>query len=157
MKLRAALLAGATLALMAAQPALAQTNGWYAGLAGGANWVDDTKVRNAPNGTASVEHDTGWAGAGKVGYGFGDVRVEGELSYRQNDGKGASNIEISSWSTMANVLYDFNGMGNFVPYVGFGVGLTNISGEGRVGAVTFDDSAWAPAVQGIVGANYALN
>ncbi|MBP7065673.1 OmpA family protein, partial [Ferrovibrio sp.] len=47
--------------------------------------------------------------------------------------------------------------GNFVPCVGFGVGLTNISGEGRVGAVTFDDSAWAPAVQGIVGANYALN
>ncbi len=156
MQIRVALLAGAALAVLAAHPVAAQTNGWYLGLGGGANWVNDTKVGNAPGGPASVEHDMGWAGLGKVGYGFGDVRLEGELSYRQNDGKGANNIDLTSWSTLANVLYDFNGMGKFVPYVGVGVGLSAVNAEGRVSTVNFDDSAVVPAMQGIIGANYAL-
>ncbi|WP_430397783.1 OmpA family protein [Ferrovibrio sp.] len=157
MNARMALLAGAALAVMAMQPAVAQTNGWYTGLAGGAAWTDDTKVRNAPGGPAAVEHDPGFAVLGKLGYGFGEVRVEGELGYRQNDGKGANNVDLNTWSMFGNVLYDFAGMGSFVPYVGFGVGMQNIGAEGTVSGARFDDSAWAPAVQGIIGANYALS
>uniref|UniRef100_UPI0035B05FDF outer membrane protein n=1 Tax=Ferrovibrio sp. TaxID=1917215 RepID=UPI0035B05FDF len=156
MKMRVALFAGAALLALATQPVAAQTNGWYAGLAGGANWAADGDVSGVP-GISSYETDMGWAGLGKVGYGFGDVRIEGELSYRQNDLSGANTSgEQKTWATMANLLYDFNGFGRFVPYVGFGVGLANYAIDGRIGTSNFDDSAWVPAVQGIVGANFVL-
>ena len=156
MTMRVALFAGAALLALAAQPAAAQTNGWYAGLAGGANWVADGDV-NGVAATSGFDVDTGWAALGKVGYGFGDVRVEGELSHRQNDiGGTASSGDLKSWGAMANVLYDFAGMGRFVPYVGFGVGAMNFAADGRFGNVNVDDNAWVPAVQGILGANFEI-
>lgn len=156
MAFRKVLFAAVSGLLLAAQPVLAQTNGWYVGLAGGANWLGDTSVTNGA--VSSYDHDAGWAALGKIGYGFSSIRVEGEVGYRTNDASGTNvSGDTTNWTAMANLLYDFTGMGKFVPYVGVGAGMARYAAEGRVGARTFDDSDTVLAVQGILGANYELS
>lgn len=161
MSFRNALIAGTAGLLLLAQPVTAQTNGWYTGLAGGVNWLAETDVTGSA--VRSIDEDMGWAGLGKIGYGFGNIRLEGELGYRQND-NGGTNVagtsasgDVTNWSAMANLLYDFTGMGKFVPYVGVGVGASRIKADGRFGGTTFNDSDTVANVQGIIGANYEIN
>lgn len=154
MTIRSALIAGAALAVLAATPALAQTNGWYTGLAGGANWLADSDVRGGT--VSSVDHDMGYAVLGNVGYGWGDFRVEGELGYRDNAGDGTNSVDANTWSLMGNAIYDIATGTKLTPYIGFGVGLANVGLDGRAGAATVDSSEWVPAIQGILGLSYAL-
>jgi OOP family OmpA-OmpF porin len=164
MKLRFALLAGAALLALSSAPAMAQGNGFYTGLAGGANWLNESTVSGA--GTSNdVDFDLGYGLLGKVGYGFMDnFRTELELGYRANDvdstsapGVNASG-DVSAWTAFANVFYDFMPKEKFNPFVGVGLGAARVSVDNARANATriIDDSDTVAAYQGIVGASYAL-
>jgi outer membrane protein OmpA-like peptidoglycan-associated protein len=131
-----------------AQAQEAQTPGVYLGIEGGLNWMFNTKIFNVNTSTSTP----GWAAGGKVGYDFLGPRVEIEGMYREtpvrtNFAGTAINGNIGQASVMANVLYDFNAWGAFVPYIGAGAG------------VAFIDSYWPIqntqfAYQGILGVGY---
>src|SRR5437868_11473344 len=93
MKLKAILL-GSVLAAasVATADAAANNRGWYVGVEGGANWMQNVDDHfDAPGGafdtTLNVDFDTGWAAIATVGYAFWESnwRVEVEAGYRQTD------------------------------------------------------------------------
>ncbi len=139
-------------AAMVALPAMAQAQdvqspGVYFGVEGGLNWMFNTTILNQ-----QVSPPTGWALGGKVGYDFIGPRVEVEGLYRQNNnsnnfGNRAITGQISQVTAMANLLYDFNAFGAFVPYIGAGAGVGFIDSDFNLGSTVF-------AYQGILGVGY---
>lgn len=152
--------------------ALAETNGWYVGAEGGANFVPEETFK-AGDGTNSWKesHDTGYGLLGQAGYGFGPLRAEGELGWRSNgvskatqNGLVTGNGDLDVISLMANVYYDVNTGTAFTPYVGVGIGGANLrahhirgtAANGASGTLTKDDD-YVFAYQGILGGSYAIN
>jgi outer membrane protein OmpA-like peptidoglycan-associated protein len=169
-----------------ASAALAQssTTGWYTGLKGGANLLQDATTTGT-NGSAlsiSNSYDTGYGLVGFGGYDFGALRAEFEMGYRRNsvdkltvrnDGgipavAGAAaqtgttpsgSGSASAFSTMGNVFYDIDMGSTFEPYLGLGLGVaqvtfSNIAGNG----VRYtDDSSWRLAYQAMAGVAYWLS
>jgi outer membrane protein OmpA-like peptidoglycan-associated protein len=139
-------------AAVIALPAIAeaqdvQSPGVYIGVEGGLNWMFNTTILGQ-----NVSPQTGWALGGKIGYDFLGPRVEVEGLYRQNVnsnnfGNRAITGQISQVTAMANLLYDFNAFGNFVPYIGAGAGVGFVDSDTNLGSVTF-------AYQGILGVGY---
>ena len=139
-------------AAVIALPAIAeaqdvQAPGVYIGVEGGLNWMFNTTILGQ-----NVSPQTGWALGGKIGYDFLGPRVEVEGLYRQNVnrnnfGNRAITGQISQVTAMANLLYDFNAFGNFVPYIGAGAGVGFVDSDTNLGSVTF-------AFQGILGVGY---
>lgn len=155
---------------MAAGSAQAST-GWYVGLSGGANWLEDSRVdrvtpAGAIVGSVLSDVDTGWAVTGQVGYKWAsNWRVEFELGYRDNDGSFdtlagvpivPSSLEITEFTQMVNVLYDFPITDKFSLSLGAGIGgdLVDVSASGFAGAISDDD--YVLAGQLIAQVNYAL-
>jgi hypothetical protein len=62
---------------------MAQTDGWYVGAEGGVNLSPKIKFDALANSWRQTQ-DPGYALAGQVGYGFGQIRLEGELTWRQD-------------------------------------------------------------------------
>ena len=139
-------------AAVIALPAIAeaqdvQSPGVYFGVEGGLNWMFNTTILGQ-----NVSPQTGWALGGKFGYDFLGPRIEVEGLYRQNVnsnnfGNRAITGQISQVTAMANLLYDFNAFGAFVPYIGAGVGAGFIDSDFNISSVTF-------AYQGIIGVGY---
>jgi OOP family OmpA-OmpF porin len=139
-------------AAVIALPAIAeaqdvQAPGVYIGVEGGLNWMFNTTVLGQ-----NVAPLTGWALGGKIGYDFLGPRVEVEGLYRQNVnfnnfGNRAITGQISQVTAMANLLYDFNAFGNFVPYIGAGAGVGFVDSDQNLGSTVF-------AFQGILGVGY---
>jgi outer membrane protein OmpA-like peptidoglycan-associated protein len=142
--------------------AVAQTNGWYAGAETGLNVVTDTKLKSV-DGKRKDTNDLGYGIVAEGGYGFGAVRVGGELGWRSNGtdklagttGRGG----IDALSAMANVYYDFNTGTAWTPYLGVGAGGADLEANKiRNSTATYakkDDFVFA--YQGIAGVSYALN
>ena len=120
-------------------------------------------------GTGSAEMDDGWAVLATVGYGFKDSnwRMEGELGYRVNEGKGiadfgqsstfntSGDVELTEWSLMFNALYDFNlNSDRWGLSVGAGAGIDNPRFKSIDGT---DSNDKVFAYQGIVGLTYRVN
>jgi len=147
--------------------ASAQTDGWYAGAEAGVNFVPKAKFGLADGNGWSQKQDPGYALGGEVGYAFGPVRVEGELSWRQNDlskignslGTYSADGNINAVAVMANVYYDFFTGTKFTPYLGVGAGGININDNNiRAGGIDVtNDSDLKPGYQGIAGVSYAVN
>jgi len=139
-------------AAVIALPAIAeaqdvQSPGVYFGVEGGLNWMFNTTILGQ-----NASPQTGWALGGKFGYDFLGPRIEVEGLYRQNVnsnnfGNRAITGQISQVTAMANLLYDFNAFGAFVPYIGAGVGAGFIDSDFNISSVTF-------AYQGIIGVGY---
>jgi OmpA-OmpF porin, OOP family len=139
-------------AAVIALPAIAeaqdvQTPGVYFGVEGGLNWMFNTTILGQ-----NVQPSTGWAAGGKLGYDFLGPRIEVEGLYRQNNngnffGNRAITGQISQVTAMANLLYDFNAFGAFVPYIGAGAGVGFVDSDFNLGSTVF-------AFQGIVGVGY---
>ena len=139
-------------AAVIALPAIAeaqdvQTPGVYFGVEGGLNWMFNTTILGQ-----NVSPATGWAAGGKFGYDFIGPRIEVEGLYRQNNngnffGNRAITGQISQVTAMANLLYDFNAFGAFVPYIGAGAGVGFIDSDFNLGSTVF-------AYQGILGVGY---
>ncbi|MFO1155246.1 MAG: P44/Msp2 family outer membrane protein, partial [Rhodospirillales bacterium] len=134
------LAAAAVIALPAiAEAQTAPSPGVYLGVEGGLNWLFNTTVAGV-----NVTPQTGWALGGKIGYDFIGPRIEVEGLYRQNYFNRqpvvlapALNGQVSQVSAMANVLYDFNATGTFVPYVGAGLGVAFVDAYYSLSSVQF--------------------
>ncbi len=138
--------------------------GFYAGGLVGMSIYSDADVSYA-GGNAEFQSDIG-VGFGLVGgYDFGNnIRAEGEISYRYNgadkwvDGGGTTVLDgyASSFAFMANAFYDFN-LGQFVPYVGGGLGFAIVGADIDQGATNYlDDSDVAFAWQVAAGVGYKI-
>jgi opacity protein-like surface antigen len=133
------------LGLLSAQPTLAQSasplTGFYVGLAGGAAFFSDQDVDvdvGDLNDVADVEitHDTGYRFGGFIGYQVDtNIRVQADLSYIYADAENTFTIgtteivtdqELSILSGTAGVYFDLWPVSVFVPYVGAGIGLSQI-------------------------------
>ena len=115
------LLSTAALAALAAGIATnaSATEGWYGRVDVGMSFdaVADDGVEN--------ELEDAIIYSGGVGYAFpGGFRLEGELSYHDNEFDPASQ-EINATAAMINGYYDFNRGGRFEPYLGAGVGYAD--------------------------------
>ena len=131
-------------AIAEAQDMMAPQSGVYFGVEGGLNWLFNTTILGQ-----NVSPQTGWAVGGKIGYDFIGPRVEVEGLYRQNItgnffGNRAITGQVSQVSAMANLLYDFNALGSFVPYIGAGAGVGFVDSDYNLGSTVF-------AFQGILG------
>jgi OOP family OmpA-OmpF porin len=181
MKLKAILL-GSVLAAasVATADAAANNRGWYVGVEGGANWMQDVDDHFAFAGggtitTLNVDFDTGWAAIATVGYAFWESnwRVELEAGYRQTDiNKGVfehnppgpahtgdtafTGDHIGEASIMANALYDIHLTDRLTFSIGAGAGAANVRVEMKNAPFPVDDSDWAFAWQGLAGLSYAL-
>jgi outer membrane protein OmpA-like peptidoglycan-associated protein len=169
------LLLGAAASLALGSTNIALADGWYIGLEGGANWIDDwdhTYFTTNGAGTvtdsslATAGFDTGWAVLATVGYGFGGGwRVEVEGGYRDNDADSfaisgvpvtATSVDLAEATMMLNVLYDIPLTGNVSLSLGAGAGADYGMLDLRGVSGNFDDDRWSFAYQGIAGLNYAL-
>ena len=156
-------------------PAPAYTGGWYFSAFGGANWLNDTSFNvGFPLVNA---YDTGYLVGGAIGYDMGPamgplgVRVEAELSYRDNDVKSHTNADTgatlvnpvgstSALAGMGNVLFDFNMGSAFTIYGGGGLGVANVEfdGHGTAGNLPImDDGDTVFAWQAIAGIGYEIS
>jgi hypothetical protein len=108
--------------------------GVYVGGSFGANFLDQERLRNVgPN--DQLNFQTGYAGLGSVGYGFGNgVRLEVEGSYRFNHigHGGASSLggNETKYGAMGNVLFDMDiGSPYVFPYLGAGAGYQQVESQ----------------------------
>ncbi len=144
-----------------------QQEGFYVGGFGGANFLQTKKKQEF-----EYKFRTGYAIGGFAGYkwcqGF---RAEGEVSYRHNRLKSIELLEtdicmhgnFSSWSFMANGLYDLNlgcwdsCYGAIIPYIGGGIGYSHqklkINSHGLHASGTENGFAW----QIIAGLGYEIS
>ncbi|MEQ1868015.1 MAG: outer membrane beta-barrel protein, partial [Micropepsaceae bacterium] len=126
------LLLGAAATLLSVSVANAyERNGWYIGLEGGWNMIEDTHAvavfdpdAAGPNlvTTGDVVFSDGWAAIATVGHHFGrNWRWEVEVGYRANDFD-LTTGEVNEWSGMLNVLYDIPLTNSFALSLGVGAG-----------------------------------
>lgn len=135
----------------------------YVGLGGGLSVGHEKDI--STNIDQSAQYDLGWGALGTVGYKFdGGLRTELELGYRTNglDDLQASPVtggDLNLYTVMANVLYDFNHNGAFKPYVGVGAGMAwaDFNNIRTISGSSIDETNTGPAVQGLVGASYAIS
>ena len=156
-------------------PMPAYTGGWYFSAFGGANWLNDTSFNvGIPVVNA---YDTGYLVGGAIGYDMGPamgplgVRVEAELSYRDNDVKSHTNPDTgaslanpvgstSALAGMGNVLFDLNTGSAFTIYGGGGLGVANVEfdAHGTAGnPPVMDDGDTVFAWQAIAGIGYEIS
>ncbi|MBI1213989.1 MAG: outer membrane beta-barrel protein [Alphaproteobacteria bacterium] len=175
--------AAASLALLAASAGSASAahfHGWYLGVEGGANWVEDfgARYRRGPVGSTTTsanrlnfELDSGWAGLATLGYGFGNHwRVELEGGYRHNNldklhwrfptpSVTSPSGDLNEWSVMANVAYDLILTDRLSLSLGAGAGADDAHLKLRTtlsSTVRVNDDDWRFAYQGLVGLNYDI-
>ncbi len=157
----------ATLPLSAHAQSL-QSEGFYLGVEGGANWLFNTtsNATASVNGTTvgststNLNFNTGFLAGGMIGYDFVGPRVELEGVYRENNGTwslsnglGSTGVTAGNIGAMANVYYDFFAGQTIVPYIGAGVGLgfTSLRLPGQTSTnTTF-------AYQGILGVGWNID
>ncbi len=111
---------------------------WYLGLSGSLSWLPDADI-DGPGINAEVAYNTGWGAGASIGYMpnadipfFNRMRYELEVYYRSADidrcqGVAATGFDnVNSITYMANAIYDFDTGTQFVPYLGAGVGMSNV-------------------------------
>jgi outer membrane protein OmpA-like peptidoglycan-associated protein len=159
---------GSALALALPLAAQAETQGFYIGGAGGADFAINADASTG-GGSNTVRYHTGPTGLITLGYGFGAFRTELEGSYRDNDVMGTRGAPLNgaggdtqTWGAMVNGLYDFNTGTRFSPYVGAGIGVgfvhAALSGTRPAGSTVglYDGSDTTFAYQAIGGVSYAV-
>ena len=152
------------------------SSGIYVGIGGGLSLLDDTNFNILGTVNVENEYDPGVMFGGFVGYDFGQVwtyggvRVEGQLSYHDNDidvhsvaalggNQPGSTGDASAIAFMANLYHDFLPKSRFRPYIGFGLGLAVIDfSDFGIAAIpsVMDDDDTAFAWQAMAGASYDI-
>ena len=120
----------------------------YLGGSAGLFFPSDSTITDDFGASAEVSFDTGLLISGFGGLAFDNgFRLEGELSYRAADldelrepgfPDTRVNSEISATSMMASAYYDMKTLTTVTPYVGGGIGLSNVNLERG----TFDGGGW---------------
>lgn len=140
-------------------------SGFYAGVAGGANFAKDSDITGGGITNTTIRFDTGPAAAGTIGYAFADgFRTEVEAVYRKNDIGSVTSLGSSTGSVRAldftvNGLYDFDTGTRLKPYIGLGLGAVFVTySDVAVPGKTINDTGPAlMAYQGIAGVSYKLS
>jgi OmpA-OmpF porin, OOP family len=150
---------------IAAGSAAATPKGWYLGLSGGVSIQDDASFVVTPPGgpgaTIPVEFDTGWAVMGAVGYRWdSNWRLEFELAFRQNDWEqtvgGTNTGDISQFSQMVNLAYDFELTDRLNLSLGAGIGGSLVSFDTDTSTAALDDD-YVLAGQLMAGLSYQVS
>jgi OmpA-OmpF porin, OOP family len=133
---------------------------FYVGIGGGGNFANDMGISGTGI-AADAELDTGLVGMGALGFGLANgFRFELELSYRQNDidnvsGTTAGSDDVSARTVMGNLFYDLHNSSPLTPYLGGGIGYSQMSVNRAQGAgFLVDDDDDVFAFQGIAGLSY---
>lgn len=134
--------------------------GWYLSGGLGVHHPHDSDVEGTGI-NSSVEIDQGLAGLVGVGYDYGSSwRTEIEGTYRGSDVDKVSGVngtgEVDAYSAMVNLFYDFDFGGGVEPYIGGGLGMSQVSVDsvGPIGGSSVDDDDWGYAFQ--LGAGLAV-
>ncbi len=146
----------------------AHAQDWYFTVAGGLAFVgDSTGVASTTNNDITVSFDTGFGLSAAVGRRFSNFRLEAELGYGSSDADqetssgvtNAKNGTGTTWSVMANGLYDINMDSNWIPYVGLGIGYAtvNLDLDASTNFNSIDDSDATFAFQALTGVNYRIS
>ncbi|MEQ1754411.1 MAG: OmpA family protein [Micropepsaceae bacterium] len=165
MRVKTHLLAGAIAVALVPMANADPNTGWYIGVEGGANRVNDNSATFSTtlptSGPAQLTFDDGWAALATAGYAFpGHWRLEGELGYRHNNVKSISGAvnstrgELDTASLMGNVLYDIPVTQRLTASIGAGAGV--VHEEFDDGTLDQDEEVKF-AYQGIAGLNYSLS
>lgn len=179
--LAAALIAGLAQLVLMGSAAADVPKGMYLGVDGGLAWTSNITYTTYYGGCFppyycgypyyynAVTFDLGYQAGAQVGYSFGGPRVELEYSRRYN---GASTIATSAGTQsatgsltsndfMVNALYDFDTGSKWVPYIGLGLGVADVSADmikpnvvSNTRSGYIDGSSQKFAVQFIFGAEY---
>lgn len=173
-------LAALALLLLPAMAEAAQGRpGGYASVFLGMSMMEDTDattngfdpIQQLPfNFNDEIEFDPGVYVGGTLGYDFRGVRLEGELSYRQNDMDSITELslgqvagvegDVGVFAVMANAFLDFHNDSPVTPYIGGGIGVATVYlsetvGDGNILYDEDDDSVFAYQIGG--GLGIALN
>jgi OmpA-OmpF porin, OOP family len=134
-KLRRTIALAALLTAMTVGAAQA-TEGWYGRVDAGYSVDGQLEVEAGP----SVDLDEDWMAGIGAGYALANgFRLEGELSYRNNELDAVGAPEATAWAGMINGYYDFNRGGGWEPYVGVGVGYGSLD----ISGAPDEESSWA--------------
>jgi OOP family OmpA-OmpF porin len=145
----------------------AWADGFYVSGSGGGTIL--AKAENKASGffILDSEYDNGWNAGGALGYDFGMIRTELETAYRENNVDKLTTLgirtptkgNVSAWSYLFNVFYDFENSESFTPYVGFGLGAAKVSFNNvRTAVATFaDDEDTVFAYKIALGAAFEVN
>ncbi|HRK69944.1 MAG TPA: OmpA family protein [Micropepsaceae bacterium] len=164
MKLKGLLLSSAFVLALPGVAAAEAPHGWYVDGGVGAVFVQDNDDLTGVFGVdIPAEYDTGIAILGSVGYKWmGGFRLEGELGYRASDLTentmffGDSNGDVTAFSGMLNLLYDWQLNDNWQLSLGGGIGYANVDHEYKINAAgtVIDDDTSGMAWQGIAELHY---
>ena len=114
--------------------------GWYVRVDGGYNLFSDPTIDSGGTITdfTKTSIDNSWSIGGGIGRYFGggfrgditvdhlfDSEVQGSLYCECGDFLGDAKFDFSSTVVLANLYYDFNRGGRFVPYIGAGIGFAH--------------------------------
>lgn len=166
--LRRGLTLSASVLALAAMTAAAEARpkGWYLGLGGGVSTQESADFTVTPalpptGAEGPVEFDTGWAVMGSVGYRWdSNWRFEFELAFRQTDWEqkpaGTTTGELTQFTQMVNMIYDFPLTDRTTLSVGAGLGgsLVALDADNLAG-VSFDDD-YVLAGQLMAGLGYQI-
>jgi opacity protein-like surface antigen len=138
-----------------------QGTGYYLGLSGGLNILGSSSLDSTVS--LDIDYDSGFGVGGIFGYDFGAVRLDSEITYRDN---GISLIGLpaegstSALSYMINGYYDVPTSMLLKPYLGGGIGYATVSiNDANIPGVTSvaDDSASVFAYQLSAGLGFEIN
>ncbi len=119
----------------------------------GGGYLSDSTLSD--DSTSEAEFKTGYAVSGALGYKFAEsFRLEGEVGYRYHDfdsidGESASDdLNVSNLSFLANAYYDFQSNQSFTPYLGAGLGASNVEINTQLDGAAYeaDDTVFAYAL-----------
>lgn len=151
-------------ALATSASAGGRPQGWYVGLEGGANWVDDADIDLVGVGPVNweAEFESGWAAFVEVGYRWDtNWRLELEAGWRQNDvdtctaPATACFGELQQFTHMLNIVHDIDLSERTALSVGIGLGGNFIELDQTPVAFREDDD-WVFAGQALVQLSHEL-
>lgn len=124
--------------------AFAQYN--YFGVQAGLVSLEDSSISVSGVGSADLSTDLGFSAGIKLGRKINYFRFEGEFDYKTNDLDDFEGVpsdgDLTSLSVMINGFYDINTNTMITPYIGVGVGFSQVSLDWSVpgfGQIADDD------------------
>ena len=152
-----------------------KADNFYAGIHGGAVILQDSDLTGNGLSGVELEFDTGFGIGAFLGYKFKNaIRVEGEYTFRRNGvddftvgGVSASGAglgidgDVDAHSFMGNVWWEPRVGGNWLPYLGGGVGVSIIKADVTAsipgfGTLSEDESDTVFTYQAGAGVGYAV-
>ena len=180
-----ALLSVSAVATFSQSPMMMESSGIYVSVGGGLAILPGTtetphsgenlsdykeEHRNDPN-DANWAFDLGFGVNGGLGYDFGSFRADAEFTYLsskfvfgvdEDDGRGEDQEAFDTLTVlaaMASAWYDLDTGTAWTPYIGIGVGATNLSvqlAENSDDDPVFDGNGWGFAYQAGVGVAFEV-